>query len=66
MGEIINLNRVRKERERAARNAKAKANRAKFGRTKSDKSQAEDSANRLDKTVDGARLDDPDPGPQAG
>lgn len=58
MGEIINLNRARKARDRAAEKAQARENRMKFGRDKASKAQdskqAEDAARRLD----GARLDE--------
>ena len=37
MAEIVNLNRFRKERARAARRAEGDANAAKFGRTKAER-----------------------------
>ncbi len=59
MAEIINLNRFRKARARAEREAQADANRLLHGRTKAER--------RLtDRRLDGARLDPgPDP-PKAG
>lgn len=37
MGDLVNLNRFRKERDRAQKAATAEENRARFGRKKSDK-----------------------------
>ncbi|WP_296419850.1 DUF4169 family protein [Pseudooctadecabacter sp.] len=37
MTEIVNLNRVRKDRERTAKKAEADQNAAKFGRTKAER-----------------------------
>lgn len=39
MGEVINLNKFRKERNQAEQKATARQNRAKFGRTKVEKTQ---------------------------
>lgn len=60
MAEIINLKRVRKSRDRAAKEAEAAENRTKFGRTKADKSQAEGEAEIVDRKLDAHRLDPPD------
>jgi inorganic pyrophosphatase len=57
--EIVNLNRARKERERAKKDAEAEANRAKFGRTKTEREVAAADAERGDRLLDGARLDAP-------
>lgn len=58
MGEIVNLNKARKVRDRAAAKRTAEANRLSFGRTRaereSDKTQQARDAARLD----GHRLDD--------
>lgn len=65
--EIVNLNKARKKRDRAARQAQAAENRVKFGRTKLAKLQdkIEDTASH--RKLDGARLstddDDLDPVP---
>jgi hypothetical protein len=58
MGDVINLNRARKDRARAARTVEAEANRAKFGRSKAEK--AADSADQARQTalLDGAKRDD--------
>ncbi|ACI99244.1 DUF4169 family protein [Rhodospirillum centenum] len=39
MGEVVNLNRYRKQRSRAEREKEAAANRAKHGRTKAERHQ---------------------------
>lgn len=59
MGELVNLNRRRKERAKQAAQAEAAANRAKHGRTK-----AEKQADRLAETqrqalLDGAKRESP-------
>ena len=55
MGDVINLNRARKARHRAAKEAQAAENRAKFGRTGEQK--AADAAEREEagRMLDGAR-----------
>ena len=57
-GAPVNLNRFRKAKKRAEKQATAAQNRAKFGRTKAEK--ARDAANdeKLRRTVDGARRAD--------
>jgi hypothetical protein len=56
---IVNLNRVRKAKAKVAGKAQADANRAAFGRTKADKQAAAAEADRLARTLDGARRDGP-------
>jgi ribosomal protein S2 len=58
MSEIINLRQVRKRLARAAREDSAAANRAKHGRTKAERTAAEAEAARLNKTLDGAKLEE--------
>ncbi len=58
MGEIVNLNRVRKARARAAAAADAAANRAKHGRTAAQKANDRAEAARRKALLDGARRDD--------
>ncbi len=66
MAEIINLNRARKARARAEREATADANRLLHGRTKAEKAKGAAERRLTDRRLDGARLDhDPDP-PEAG
>ena len=50
MAEIVNLNKVRKEKARADHESRAEANRVKFGRTKAEKDndrRAEERSARL-------------------
>lgn len=54
----INLNRVRKERERAEKRAKSDANAVKFGRTKSEKDADRLERERAARKADGHRIDD--------
>jgi hypothetical protein len=57
MAEIVNLNRFRKEKERAAKAAKAAENRATSGRTKADKSLGKAREDKAKDTLDQHRLD---------
>ncbi len=66
MAEIINLNRFRKARARAEREAQADTNRLLHGRTKAEKTQTSAERRLTDRRLDGARLDhEPEP-PKAG
>lgn len=58
MGEIVNLNRARKARDRAAAKTDATNNRAAHGRTKAEKTHAEAEKARLDALLDGAKRED--------
>ncbi len=59
MAEIVNLNRARKARARAAALATAEANRARFGRSKAERdAEAADKARR-EAVLDGAKRDAP-------
>jgi hypothetical protein len=57
MAEIINLNRARKAKARAADKAGAAANRLAFGRTKAERDQAARQADIEARRLDGARRD---------
>lgn len=57
MGEIVNLNRARKDRDKAAKKAQAAANRTAHGRTKAERSGAERERDRASSLLDGHRLD---------
>ena len=57
MADPINLNRVRKDREKAAKAAKAEANRAKFGRTPLQKALDAAEAERRARTLDQSKRD---------
>jgi len=59
---VVNLNKARKERERAARTAQAEQNRARFGQTKGEKAKAMTIAEKLKQALDAAKRDD---GPKA-
>jgi hypothetical protein len=52
MAELINLNRARKTKARAAGQAKAEANRAKFGMTKAEKARIKADAERAARVLD--------------
>jgi hypothetical protein len=55
--EIINLNRVRKARERAERERQAEGNRRKFGQSKSERSLVDAQNRKFDSDLDGAQRD---------
>jgi hypothetical protein len=66
--EIVNLNKVRKARDRAMREKDAQENRLKYGQTKSDRSLFEAKQRKSQSELDGARrqsddLMDDDSGP---
>ncbi len=58
MGEIVNLNRARKERAKSEARATAKANRAAHGRTKAERQAADTARERADRALDGAKRED--------
>ncbi|MCP3732961.1 DUF4169 family protein [Sphingomonas sp. MG17] len=57
MADIVNLNKARKTRAKAAAGAKAVENRAKFGRTKAEKARDEANRARIDRTLDDSKRD---------
>jgi len=57
MAEIVNLRMARKAKARTESASKAAENRARHGRTKGEKLRDRSETERLDRTVDGARLD---------
>jgi len=59
MGEVVNLNRFRKAREKVEREAQAAANRTKYGRTKDERQRQKDEGVRTAKDLDGKKIDDP-------
>lgn len=59
MNDPVNLNKVRKAREKAAKEKRAQENRAKFGQTKAAKSLEKSRSDKLKKLTDGHRLQDP-------
>jgi hypothetical protein len=60
MGEIVNLNRVRKARAKAAAATAAVANRAKHGRTGAQKASDRAEAVRRKALLDGAKRENPE------
>ena len=56
-GEIINLNKARKARDKAAKDAAAAQNRAGFGRTKGEKAKAMSIAEKVKQVLDDAKRD---------
>ena len=59
---VVNLNRFRKAKRRADKQATAAANRVKFGRTKAEKAQDAAETAKYRDTVDGARKDEGEDG----
>ena len=57
MAEIINLNKERKARQRAASAEKAATNRVRHGRTAAERKLDREAATSVRKVTDGARLD---------
>lgn len=58
MAEIVNLRLARKARDRDAAVKQAAANRSKHGETKGEKLRRRQAAERLTRTVDGAKRDE--------
>jgi hypothetical protein len=58
MGELVNLNRVRKDRAKAEARATATANRAAHGRSKAERTRAETERERAARLLDGSKLED--------
>lgn len=58
MGEIINLNRVRKARDKAADQALAKVNRAAHGQTKAQRALTQAQRDKATQLLDGAKRED--------
>ncbi len=57
MGDLVNLNKYRKERRQEAAGRDATANRAKFGRPKAEKHKEQAEAARRRKELDDRKLD---------
>jgi len=64
MGEVVNLNRYRKRKQRAERERRAEANRARFGLSKADRVKTTAERALESRQLDGARRDDADPDPR--
>ncbi|HTJ62252.1 MAG TPA: DUF4169 family protein [Alphaproteobacteria bacterium] len=59
MGDIVNLRQARKRAARAEQEKQAAANRAKFGMTKAERAAITHDEERIRKSLDGAKKDDP-------
>lgn len=58
MGDVVNLNKARKARDKVKAGEQARENRARFGRDKAEKSKAKLEAERAERTLDGAKRED--------
>lgn len=58
MGDVVNLNRYRKARDRRERAENAEANRAKFGRTKHERTRLQIESRRENAELEGKLLED--------
>ena len=58
MGEVVNLNKARKDRATAEAKAGASANRASHGRSKADRTAADKERARIQRLLDGSKLED--------
>ncbi len=59
MGEVINLNKARKDRERTQRGTQAAQNRALHGQTKGEKAKTVSLAEKVKQALDSARREPP-------
>ena len=57
MASVINLNRFRKAKKIVKAERRAADNRAAFGRTKVERQKADDERERLERDLDGKRID---------
>jgi hypothetical protein len=60
MGDVVNLNRFRKQKAKAERQTQAELNRRLHGRTKAERAREDLQKRRLTRAVDGAKLEPPD------
>jgi hypothetical protein len=58
MGEVVNLNRTRKDRAKAVAKADAAANRSAHGRTKAERTKADKERAAAARLLDGSKLED--------
>lgn len=58
MGDVVNLNRARKDRAKVDARATAAANRVSHGRTRGERTRAETERERAARLLDGSRLED--------
>ncbi|GGF17601.1 DUF4169 domain-containing protein [Aliidongia dinghuensis] len=57
MGDVVNLNKFRKARERQTADAQAAENRVRFGQSKEAKAKLRTEAEQAQKDLDGKRVD---------
>ena len=60
MGDLVNLNKFRKAKQRRAEEVQAGINREKFGRTKAETKIDRQTRDKADKQLDGAKVDKDD------
>jgi len=60
MGDLVNLNRIKKRAERETAAKQADANRTRFGRTKSERALEQQRASRANDLLDQHRIDGED------
>lgn len=60
MGEVVNLNKARKARDKAEARRAAEANRLTFGRTKAERQATQKERDRDTANLDGHKLDKPE------
>lgn len=60
MGEVVNLNKARKTRDKAEAKRAAEANRLTFGRTKAERLTTQKERDRDAARLDGHKLDEPE------
>jgi len=58
MGDIVNLSKYRKQRQRTEHAKQAAENRVRFGQTKADRTRTRGEQDRLRQDLEGKRLDD--------
>ena len=57
MGDVVNLNKFRKERQRSAERRAARDNRGRFGRTGADKAAGRNADDRAERALEGKKLE---------
>ncbi len=60
MGDLVNLSKFRKAKQRRNQDAQATINREKFGRSKAEKDRDQQQRERQDRSLDGSKLPDED------
>lgn len=65
MGDVLNLRRARKAKQRAEKEAAAAENRTRFGRTRADRDKAAAEAELSARQLDGLRITGKDPDDRA-